>query len=171
MAASRARGALLLALLTACSSEPPPPPVIDAERPAPVGAAGPPGPASAEHPIVARDGWEKSEVIKRLTEAGLVVGDPGDTVRHEFLRVPGARLTVGGHDLQVFVYRDTAARAADSRGLDSSTVTPRGGRVDWPTRPHLITSGNLLAILLTPREQLAERVSLALTARHLGIGR
>jgi hypothetical protein len=126
---------------------------------------------AAESLAAERDEWNRAEVVKRLTEAGLVVADSGDTVRHAFLAVPGSVLRVGGHELQIFVYPDTLARSRDSRRLDSATASPRGERVSWSARPHLITSGNLLAILLTPRAQLAERVTLTLTARHLGIGR
>ncbi|HEU4565202.1 MAG TPA: hypothetical protein VFS05_11155 [Gemmatimonadaceae bacterium] len=125
----------------------------------------------AESIAGARDEWNPAEVVKRLTEAGLVVADSGDTVRQPFLSVPGRLIKVGGYDLQLYLYPDTLARSSDSRTLDSARVAPHGEFIDWKQRPWLITSGNLLAILLTPREQLAERVTLTLTARHLGIGR
>jgi hypothetical protein len=157
-----------LALAASCGGESPDarPAVPDAGNPSARRAA-----AAAESLAVATDQWNRAEVVKRLTEAGMVVADSGDTVRHDFLSVPGSRMRVGGYELQLFIYPDTLARARDLAGLDTARVAPRGGSVDWPDRPWLVSSGNLLAIFLTPRSALTERVTLALEARHLGIGR
>jgi hypothetical protein len=77
----------------------------------------------------------------------------------------GATLSVSGGELVVFLYPTVSARLAATNDLDSATAAPPGGPV-WPSRPRLITSGNLAAVLLTDREQLAERVRNVLEARH-----
>ena len=111
--------------------------------------------------------WTLREVTRRLTDGGLVVTDSGRTsVRHSFLAVEGHQLRVSGSDLQVFVYPDAAARGVDSEPLDSARVAPDDMVIDWVAPPHLIASGNLIAIHLTANERLAERVRLVLEAWH-----
>ena len=111
--------------------------------------------------------WTLREVARRLTDGGLVVTDSGRTsVRHSFLAVEGHQLRVSGSDLQVFVYPDPGSRRTDSERIDSVRVAPQNMIIDWVAPPHLIASGNLLAIHLTPNERLAERVRLVLEAWH-----
>lgn len=112
--------------------------------------------------------WNASEVISRLEAAGLVVRDLERSVRAEGFSVGGRTLAVSGGELVIFLYPDAASRAADSGALDSSAAAPPGTSASWPSTPRLITSGNLAAVLLTDREQLAERVRNVLAARHGG---
>jgi hypothetical protein len=129
--------------------------------------------AHAESPSVPREEepkqWTLREVARRLTDGGLVVSDSGRTaVRQFFLTVEGHQLRVSGSDLQVFIYADARSRKTDSDGLDAARVAPADADIDWVTTPHLIASGNLIAIHLTPNERLAERVRLILEAWHAG---
>ena len=111
--------------------------------------------------------WTLREVARRLTDGGLVVTDSGRaSVRHVFLDVEGRQLKVSGSDLQVFIYPDPDARKADSDQIDPERVAPETMIIDWVATPHLIASGNLLAIHLTPNARLAERVRLILEAWH-----
>ena len=111
--------------------------------------------------------WTVREVAKRLTDGGLVVTDSGTTrIRHSFLAVEGHHMRVSGSDLQVFIYPDPQARRADSERIDSARVAPATMIIDWVATPHLIASGNLIAIHLPPNERLAERVRLILEAWH-----
>jgi hypothetical protein len=113
--------------------------------------------------------WTPKEVARRLTDGGLVVTDSGRTsVRQSFLAVEGRQMRVSGSDLQVFIYPDAASRKADSDRIDTARVAPGDSDIDWVTTPHLIASGNLIAIHLTPNERLAERVRLILEAWHTG---
>lgn len=123
-------------------------------------AATPKDPATiaAESIAAARDQWNKAEVVRRLTEAGLVVADSGRSVRHAPLSIHGDVLHVSGSELVLFVYDGAEARARDAATLDT-TSTP-GSRV--------IVVNNLVALHRTTREQLAERVHDVLTARHIG---
>ena len=111
--------------------------------------------------------WTLREVAKRLTEGGLVVTDSGRTsVRHAFLAVEGRHMRVSGSDLQIFIYPDPRSRKSDSDRIDTARVAPADATLDWGAIPHLIASGNLIAIHLTPNERLAERVRLILEAWH-----
>ena len=119
--------------------------------------------SAAESVAVARDAWNKAEVVRRLEEAGLVVTDSGKKVRAPELHVEGDRLLVSGGDLQIYVYPDAATREKDGAGLDTTTHG-----LPSINDPRYIISGNLIAILHTPRDRLAERVELVLTSRHGG---
>ena len=124
------------------------------------------GPVAAT-PEEAPKQWTLKEVAKRLTDGGLVVTDSGRAaIRHSFLAVEGRLMRVSGSDLQVFIYPDPAARKADSDQIDTARVAPATAMIDWVTTPHLIASGNLVAIHLTPNARLAERVRLILEAWH-----
>ena len=113
--------------------------------------------------------WTPREVARRLTDGGLVITDSGRTsVRHSFLAVEGLQMRVSGSDLQVFIYPDPRSRKADSDRIDTARVAPFDATIDWVATPHLIASGNLIAIHLTPSERLAERVRLILEAWHAG---
>lgn len=125
--------------------------------------------AAAESAATVLDEWNRAEVIKRLSEAGLVVTARGEEIRQPFLSVPGELLDVSESQLQLFIYRSTAAREADSRKLDPASASPPNMAVSWLQPPHLIVSGKLLAIHLTHNEHLAERVADVLTARHSGV--
>jgi len=48
--------------------------------------------------------------------------------------------------------------------IDTVTVAPRGGVVNWPMPPTLITSNNLAAVLISDNGRLVERVQNAITA-------
>lgn len=156
--------AVIAAAVLACGGERAPDAGAASRTPEPASStANAPAPATEEEPKQ----WTPREVARRLTDGGLVVTDSGRTsVRHSFLAVEGTQLRVSGSDLQVFVYPDVAARRADSERLDPARVAPASMIIDWVAPPHLIASGNLIAIHLTPNERLAERVRLVLEAWH-----
>lgn len=118
---------------------------------------------AAESVAVARDLWNKAEVVRRLEEAGLVVSDSGKKVTQPALHVEGEQLVVSGGQLDLYLYADDAAREKDGAGLDTT-------RKGLPSiyDPKYIISGNLIAILHTPKDRLAERVRLVLMSRHGG---
>jgi hypothetical protein len=116
---------------------------------------------AAESLAVARDVWNKAEVIRRLTEAGVVVMDSGQAAERAGVHVPGNLLHVGRGELEIYVYDNTAARRHDTAAIDTAMH-------GLPTldRPRYIMSGNLIAVLRTPDDRLAERVENTLMARH-----
>jgi hypothetical protein len=107
--------------------------------------------------------WELCNVRRRLVDAGLVP-QPRDSVRPSFLTVPGAVFAVGGGELQLFLYADSAARARDLARFDTVRAQPRDTTVTWSAPATFIASNNLAAIFLSDSETQIERVKLALTA-------
>jgi hypothetical protein len=172
MIAQRSMAAALLFAISACSEDASP--VQDSPAAAPVSRAVDMDSVAAvqraESLAVAQDAWNRSEVTSRLEAAGLVVGNLERVVRPAGFSVEGITLSVSGGELVVFLYESAALRSADTEALDSASAAPHGASPQWPGRPRLITSGNLAAVLLSDREQLAERVRNVLTARHVGGG-
>jgi hypothetical protein len=118
--------------------------------------------SAAESVATARDEWNKAEVVKRLTEAGLVVADSARKARRPGLQIEGELLQVSGSDLELYLYPSAAARQRESAGLDTATHGLPSVKA-----PRYIFSGNLIAVHVTPSDRLAERVENALMARHM----
>lgn len=110
------------------------------------------------------DEWNRAEIVKRLGEAGLVVSDSDRVVHHAGLSRAGDLLAVSGSPLEIYVYATAAERAKDAAKLDTM---PNPAQATGQ-RPRYIVSGNLIAIHVTAKEALAERVENVLTARHAG---
>jgi hypothetical protein len=121
--------------------------------------------AKAEEDRAAKtDEWNRAEIVKRLGEAGLVIADSGRVAHHAGIEIEGALITVSGSPLELYIFPSAAARAKGSAALDTmpNPAQPPG------QRPRYIIAGNLIAILVTPKDVLAERVENVLTARHAG---
>ena len=125
----------------------------------------------AESLAIAQDAWNAVEVVSRLEQAGLVVRDLERPVSAPGFEIEGAMLSVSGGELIVFLYPSARERVAVTAALDSASAAPPNTPSPWSGTPRLITSGNLAAVLVTEREQLAERVRNVLSARHVGTGR
>jgi hypothetical protein len=108
--------------------------------------------------------WRPCALVDRLEKAGLVVKPQADTVRYEFLAVPGLHYSVGRGEVQAFFYDDTTRLARDVAALDTVRVTPTGTLRHWDVHPTFVRSGNLVVILLTLSETLMERVQFAVQA-------
>lgn len=107
------------------------------------------------------EGWTVSEVVRRLTDAGLIVADSAQTARHEPLTVSAHVLHVSGGTLELYLYPGAAARERESAKLDTTQV---GLPSIYSAR--YIESGNLIAILHTPSDRTAERVTNVLEGWH-----
>jgi hypothetical protein len=153
------------ALVLACSKggEPPrAPDSVTAAPPVPEVAADSSAPAGGGCPAWGL--WRECSVVDRLTRAGLVF-EQEDTVRHEWLSVPGAVYrTPRGTEVQVFIYASEASRRGDSDQLDTVGVHPRQRRIVWRHPATLVTSNNLMAIILGLNGRQVERIALALGA-------
>jgi hypothetical protein len=109
--------------------------------------------------------WRACSVKERHVRAGLVPIARPEPEREPFLSVPGTVYDLGKYaELHVYVYPTREARERESAALDSATAAPRGRSVDWKYPPTLMTSNNVLAILVAQNEHLIERVQLAITA-------
>lgn len=164
--AARVHAVMLLAGVTfafACSTP-------DGERADSV-AAGSPAAAAPSPPVpagdtgcVLRGRWRLCSVEDRLDRAGLAPRIHPDTLRQPFMGVAGRVIHLGTAELQVFLYADAAAAAQDVAQLDPVRVAPPSMIIDWIAPPTLITSNNLVAILLSTNARQIERVRNALTA-------
>ena len=163
---SRLAGGALLIAIAACSgdADPADDPAADSARVAAArpDAAAPPGGPPTD---AGTNGlWTMASLEKRLDLQGMVPRRLPDTVRHAFLAVPGSAYRLGNAELQVFLYEDTSALAADMARLDTATVSPPGSPVAWPGKATLIRNANLAAILLSENALQIERVQRAIMA-------
>jgi hypothetical protein len=126
-------------------------------------AAAPAASSPSDTTCVLTNLWRQCSVRERLERAGLAP-QPGDAVRHPFLHVPGQRYRVGDASLEAFVYETVEMRRRDTAPLDSVRAAPPGTETTWERPPTLITSENLVAILIGGNERQVERVTLELTA-------
>ena len=157
MTRTRASAVGLALLALSCSRHDAPPPAV-ANADAAVAA-------KAEESVADKPGeWNRSESVKRLGEAGLVVTDSNRVVHRAGLSLAGNLLSVSGSQLEVYSQPTAAERSNDAATLDTmpNPAQPTG------QRPRYIVSGNLVAIHITAKEALAERVENVLTARHAG---
>ena len=102
-------------------------------------------------------------MVKRLGEAGLVVVDSNRVVHHPGISAPGFLLEVSGSPLELYLFPTAADRKRLTASMDTMPSAAPNAQ-----RPRYIVSGNLVAIHVSPRDVLAERVENVLTARHAG---
>jgi hypothetical protein len=112
---------------------------------------------------VAEGEWQPCSVEKRLTDAGFVPIKKGASPSDLFA-VPGMSYGLGAAELRVYLFQSAKERENAIAGIDTVSVTRRGGVSSWPTPPTLITSNNLAAVLLSNNGRLIERVQNAITA-------
>ncbi len=109
--------------------------------------------------------WAQCSVEKRLRQAGFVVKlAEGEAPARSGFSMKPVVMTLGQSRIEVFIYRNEKALAADIAKLDTVTVARRGSTANWESPPTFIRSGNLIAIVLSQNPRQAERVALALTA-------
>lgn len=124
------------------------------------GDSAPPGPGSA---CVSAGAWQPCSVEKRLTDAGFVPLKQ-DAPAAELFRVEGIEYALGPARLHVYVFPSAAERAAAVAAIDTVAIARRGTPAAWGGPAWLITSNNLVAVLVSDNARLVERVQLALTA-------
>jgi hypothetical protein len=71
---------------------------------------------------------------------------------------------LGSAKLEVFVYPDAKALAADWENLDTLRASPRGTASASPIPPTLVRSANLAALFFSESPEKADRLALAITA-------
>lgn len=163
--------ALLAASLAACSRDDAPaadasltPPAsgTSAADSSPVAtvdtAAKPAAPA-----CVSEGAWQVCSVEKRLTDAGFVPLKQ-DGPAADLFPIPGVEYALGPARLHVYVFETAKARERAVATIDTIAIARRGKPATWPAPAWLITSNNLVAVLLSDNARLVERVQLALTA-------
>lgn len=101
--------------------------------------------------------WSMDLVLSALRSAGLTPVERG-AAKESFLGVPGRLLEIPGAELEVFIYGDAIAAARDIDRLDTLAVSPRGTKLVWRKPPALVTSNNLVVIVLTQSADTRARV-------------
>lgn len=154
-------GALaLLALAAGCRGQKS---ATDTARAVPAIGVAPPGPPSKDS-CPADGQWAACSLLKRLDEAGLAPQRDSNPVKREPLSRPGVHVTVGGSELDLFFYPDSASRKRDEAKLDPKQYIAYDAPQTIRAEPTLIRSANVIAILYSRRDQQRERVSDAITA-------
>ena len=109
--------------------------------------------------------WSPELVEQRLAAAGIGARLLPPAERHIFMSIPARSYELpDGAELQVFVYPDSAARAADTKKLDVQRVAPPDMMIKWRAQPSLIIDRNLAAIIITNDEARRQRVRDALSS-------
>ena len=92
--------------------------------------------------------WSVDLVLGALRSAKLPPQVRGP-VSERFLGAPGTLIEIPGAELEVFIYGDAIAAARDIDRLDTLAVSPRGAKLVWRKPPAIVTSNNLVVIVLT----------------------
>lgn len=133
---------------------------ISASNPGVAPSSAPTGPACPRTGI-----WALCSVEKRLEQSGFVVKKASaEGSRRAGFTVTPVIYMLGRSRLEVFIYPNELALAADVAKIDTITAAPRGAPNPWETTPTFVRSANLAAVFLTDNATQAERLTLALTA-------
>jgi len=157
MVTTRALVALLL-VVTACGGKEAPKATSSAAPASPTGAA----PAK---PACPRTGhWSECQVFARLEQAGVAPRREGEI--RDLPRVAAAPhvYTIGSAMVAVYLFADTASRAAAARQLDTLHFVSPAASLTMRNEATAIQNDNLLALLFSQRDQTRERVSDAFQA-------
>ena len=117
----------------------------------------------AKAACVSEGAWQTCSVEKRLTDAGFVPQKQSVPAANLF-PVEGAEYALGPARLHVYLFPSAKERATAVAGIDTVAITRRGTPAQWSGPAWLITSNNLVAVLVSDNGRLVERVQLALTA-------
>lgn len=120
---------------------------------------------SAAKSACPRDGrWHECSLLDRLDRAGLAPRRDSGAVAETTLSERGILVRLGSAELELFLYPDSTARAADERRLDKSDLVEAGTPYTIRHERTLIRSANLLALLKSLNDHQRERVADAITA-------
>ncbi|HEX5076621.1 MAG TPA: hypothetical protein VFW03_25650 [Gemmatimonadaceae bacterium] len=107
--------------------------------------------------------WQPCSIEKRLTDAGFVPINKGPAPTGIF-PVAGTTYALGDAQLHVYIFKSAKEREQAVAAIDTTTVSRRGGPASWPLPPTVITSNNLVAVLVSDNARQIERVQLNITA-------
>ena len=124
------------------------------------GATAPTGAA----PCPADGLWHECSILYRLERSGLAPRKDSTPASEAALTERGMLVHVGSAELELFIYRDEASRAADEAKLPKGDFVDAGQPYTMRHERTLIRSANLLAILKSLRDRQRERVADAIMA-------
>jgi len=108
--------------------------------------------------------WHECSILYRLERSGLAPRKDSTPAAETELTERGMLIHVGSAELEVFIYRDEASRAADEAKLPKGDFVDAGQPYTMRHERTLIRSANLLAILKSLRDRQRERVADAIMA-------
>lgn len=120
--------------------------------------------AAAPIPCPADGLWHECSILYRLERSGLAPRKDSTSVEESGLTQRGMLLHLGSAELELFLYRDEASRAADEAKLPKGDFVEAGQPYTMRHERTLIRSANLLAILKSLRDRQRERVADAIMA-------
>jgi hypothetical protein len=159
--ALRGRGLVVLFALAACEKPAKAPRAVET-KPAPSASAVRPGDSGCP----ANGLWAECSVLYRLERSGLAP-HVDSTGRADEKALSGRPLVIKfgtTSRLEVFFYSDSAARIADAKKLDRTTLVGATNQQTLRRERTLIENTNLIGLLSSINDRLRERVSDALTA-------
>lgn len=153
----------LATLAIACSKSSPPPRSVETAAP---NRAESPAATTGGSTCPATGYWAKCSVLYRLERAGLAPHvDSTATPEEKSLSGSSFIVKIGSvARLEVFLYADSAARAADEKKLDKSKLVSATAPQTILRERTLIENANLVGLLSSINDHQRERVSDALTA-------
>jgi len=119
--------------------------------------------APAKPACVSEGAWQTCSVEKRLTDAGFVPLKQAAPAAKLF-PIEGEEYALGPARLHVYLFPSAKERATAIALIDTVAITRPGTPPPWSGPAWLITSNNLVAVLVSDNGRLVERVQLALTA-------
>jgi hypothetical protein len=159
---------IALSSVAACSGSRPQPADTTSVAPA-AGAAA--GSVVSNEPVAkgscpATGLWAECSAFQALDRAGLAPqrDSTAAPVHLDALSRAGARIMVGGAELDLFIYPNEAERARDEAHLDKHEFIEASDEPTLRSEPTLIRNSNLLAVLHSRNDHQRERVSDALSA-------
>jgi hypothetical protein len=120
--------------------------------------------ATGAAPCPADGLWHECSILYRLERSGLAPRKDSTPANETALTERGMLVHVGSAELELFIYRDEASRAADEAKLPKGDFVDAGQPYTMRHERTLIRSANLLAILKSLRDRQRERVADAIMA-------
>ena len=109
--------------------------------------------------------WTVDLVMQRLSDGGMAATSLGPvTTKH--MSVAGTRVQVPGAELEIYLYGDANAPAQDIDRFDRLMRMPDGVLM-WEKPPALVTSNNLVILVVTPDVRVREDVRRVLNLSHI----
>lgn len=103
-------------------------------------------------------------MLYRLERAGFGFVRDTAPVSEEPFAIPGSRLAIGGGELLLFIYADSAASHAVRGRLDPERFIPPDGAITHRGERVVLASDNLLAIMKVADPRSRDRIADALLA-------
>ena len=113
------------------------------------------------HPV----DWTVDLVMQRLSDGGLKPALQGPvTAKH--MSAPGTSVQVPGAELEIYLYGDANAAAPDIDQFDRLMRMPDGALM-WEKPPAIVTSNNMVILIVTSDATVRERIRRVLNLSHM----